>query len=160
LSLAEAQFLAGAKNAKVAQDFGDFEDAAGLDLVHVLAVPPVPRLPLDRDLLGLEDAVHLFYVLLGDDLSQPDRRHVARPDHDLHAGLEDLENIESLLIAADLARFETNDLCDTMGGVNRLVTYAKGCVHPDLLSRSALQMATCRDGSTLARTTQPVNRQR
>src|SRR5438270_13582710 len=42
LALAEAQVLVELEQVEVAKDFGDFEDRAGLDLLHVFAVPAVP----------------------------------------------------------------------------------------------------------------------
>src|SRR4051812_14039673 len=42
LALAEAQVLVELQQIEVAQDLGDLEHRAGLDLLHVLAVPAVP----------------------------------------------------------------------------------------------------------------------
>src|SRR5260221_14521326 len=43
LALAEAQVLVELEQVQVPEDLGDLEDGPGLDLLHVFAVPAVPR---------------------------------------------------------------------------------------------------------------------
>src|SRR4051812_50208394 len=58
LALAERQLLVGLEPLEVAQDLGDLEHGAGLDLLHVLPVAAVSRLgppPQPPPPLGLEE---------------------------------------------------------------------------------------------------------
>lgn len=58
LALTERKVLAVAQEEEVAQNFGDFEHGAGLDLLHVLAVAAIPRRLVNLDVALLEDLVN------------------------------------------------------------------------------------------------------
>src|SRR5438105_15318317 len=55
LALAEAQILVELEQVEIPKDFSDFEDRAGLDLLHVLAVPAVPSSGIHGDILLAKD---------------------------------------------------------------------------------------------------------
>src|SRR5882724_6588265 len=119
LALAERQLLVTLEPLQVAEDLGDLEDGARLDLLHVLAVATVPRLTLDRDLAALEDLEDLVHLVGADELAQADGAGVACRDHDLHPVLEDLEDVKRLLVPRDLTRLDPDDLGNAMGRIDR-----------------------------------------
>src|SRR5215471_8858516 len=55
LALTKRKLFRETQDAQVAEHLGDLEHAAGLDLLHVLAVATVPGLGVARDISRLQD---------------------------------------------------------------------------------------------------------
>src|SRR5678815_2807624 len=113
----------------IRDSLGDLEDRAGLDLLHVLAVAPVPGGGVHRDVLLPEDGVDLLDVVLADDLPQADRADLVDRDHDPHAVLEDAEDIEGLTLAGDLGVLDAHHLAHPLPGVDGLVAGLEAGLH-------------------------------
>src|SRR5437870_6802545 len=122
LPLAEGELLVSLQHEEIAQHLGDLEDAAGLDLLGVLAVAAVPRLLIDLDLLVTKDLVHLRHHVLADDAAEPDRLDVLGRDHDGHVAVDDAQHVELALGTGDDLRLDPLDDTDAMRRVDDLLT--------------------------------------
>src|SRR5262249_43448645 len=101
LPFSERELLVPLQHEEVTQHLGDFEHAAGLDLLCVLPVAAVPGLLVDLHLLVAQDPVDLGNHVLADDPPQADGLDVLRRDHDGHVAVDDAEHVELALTARD-----------------------------------------------------------
>src|SRR3990172_1787569 len=175
LPFAEGEILVRAEQVQISKHFRDLEQGAGLDLVHVLAVAPVPGGGVDRDLFLAQDGVDASDFLLSDDLAQAYRTDLVHRDHDLHPVVQDAEHVEGLPLTGDLLVLDTHDLSHPLPRVDRLVPNLEivanccslQCGHqflrpsPSLAEPSSLPLSggTGRvlSGGTLPQVDQPVN---
>src|SRR6266568_4026759 len=134
LALAEREVLVELEQVEVAQHFRDLEHGARLDLLHVLAVAPVPSSGIDRDILLLQDAVHLDDGLLVDQVPQADRADLVDGNQDLHPVFHDLEHVERLPLTGDVLVLDPHHLPDSLPRVDGLVTDLER-LHMRLVSR-------------------------
>src|SRR3990172_5710248 len=124
LPLPEREDLFPLEKEKVAQDLGDFEGGPGLELVHVLAIPPVPGLGFDPHFAVLENLVDGPDGLGVHDPPETDLLHVAHRDHDRHARVENAENVEGFLLSPrDRFRFDCLHHSDTLGRVDSQIPH-------------------------------------
>lgn len=65
------QLLAPLENVQVAEDLGDLEGRSALDLFHVLAVPPVPRLVVDGNGAPPEDVHDALNAFIVNEFTDP-----------------------------------------------------------------------------------------
>src|SRR3989442_4280647 len=121
LPLTERKVLVELEQVEVAQDFRDLEHGAGLDLLHVLAIAAIPGGRIDRDILLLEDAVHLDDGLLVDQRPQADRADLVDGDQDFHPVFHDLEHVEGLPLTGDVLVLDPHHLPDSLPRIDGLV---------------------------------------
>src|SRR6267143_3345931 len=121
LPLAEREVLVELEQVEVAQHFRDLEHRAGLDLLHVLAIPAVPGGGIDREILLLENAVHLDHGLLVDQVPQPDRADLVDGDQDFHPVFHDLEHVEGLPLTGDVLVLDAHHSPDSLPRIDGLV---------------------------------------
>ncbi len=148
LALAKGQFLVPLQALQIPQDLRDLEDRTGLDLLHVLAVAPIPGLSLHGNLSALENLEDLVDLVGADKLAQTDGAGVLRRNHDLHPIVENLQDVERLLAGRDLAGLDADDLRHPMGRVDCQVSYVERWLHLGPL----VMLKKSRSGSRSART--------
>jgi hypothetical protein len=107
-------------NRKVANDLGELEDIAGLDLLAVVLEAPVPVLGHLADVVA-EDRQHLLDVVLPDHAPQPRLVGVAARDHHRHVVVKDLDRQVLALLAEHLLHLLLEDLSSPMMRVDDLV---------------------------------------
>src|SRR5262245_32711479 len=123
LPFSERELLVPLQHEEVTQHLGDFEHAAGLDLLCVLPVAAVPGLLVDLHLLVAQDPVDLGNHVLADDPPQADGLDVLRRDHDGHVAVDDAEHVELALTARDdLGLHPLNDAY-AMSRIHNLLPY-------------------------------------
>src|SRR5215813_5682730 len=138
LALAEAEVLVELEEVEVSQHLGDLEHGSGLDLLHVLAIPPVPSGGIHGDVLLLQDRIDLVDRLLVDQGAQADRADLVDGDEDFHPVFHDLEDVEGLPLAGDVLVLDPHDLADSLPRVDGLVTNLESLHRKALLTRSAI----------------------
>src|SRR3954468_16580511 len=121
LPLAEREVLVELEQVQVAEDLGDLEHGARLDLLHVLAIATVPGSRVDGDVLLLQDPVDHDDRLLVDERAQADRADLVDGDEDLHPVFHDFQYIERLALAGDVLVLDAHYLADTLPRVDGLV---------------------------------------
>ena len=114
---------------EITENFGDLEDRAGLDLLHVLAIAPVPCLAFHGDLTAFEDFEDLVDLVGTDEFTQTNSPSVLGGDHDLHAVVQDLQNIEGLLAGRNLSGFDARDLGHAVRRVHCQIANAESGLH-------------------------------
>ena len=121
LLLAGRETLVGVADGQVADDLGDLEDVAGLELVAVVLVATAPVLGhlggvAAQDLEDLVDDVGL------DDLAQAGAIGVLDGDHDGHVVVQDLDGEVVALLAEHFLLLDLHDLARTVMRVDDLVS--------------------------------------
>ena len=121
LLLAGREALVGVPDGEVADDLGDLEDVAGLELVAVVLVATAPVLGhlggvAAQDLEDLVDDVGL------DDLAQAGAVGVLDRDHDGHVVVQDLDREVLALLAEHFLLLDLHDLARAVMRVDDLVT--------------------------------------
>ena len=99
------------------------------DLLHILAVAAVPRLPVDADFARLQDVVDLLHFVLVANGAEADRRDILGRDHDAHPVFQNTEDVERELLAADFFGFDASYFSDAVRGIDCLVADPEGYIH-------------------------------
>ena len=105
---------------EVADDLGQLEDVAGLDLVAVVLEAPVPVLRHLRDVVR-EHREHLLDRLLVDHAPQADLGGVLGRDHHRHVVVQDLDGQVLALLTEQILRFLLEDLAGPVVRVDDVV---------------------------------------
>jgi hypothetical protein len=119
-----------AQEKEVTENFGDFENRAGLDFFHVLAITAIPGRLVDLDVPFFENPVNLLDLLGGDDLTKTHGLHIVGRNHDGHLIIDNLKDVELLLLAADILLLDALDDSNTVSRINRIVSYFKHELKP------------------------------
>src|SRR6185369_4144027 len=109
-ALAEGQGLHPLEPKQVAEDLGDLEQRAGLDLFHEAAITAIPGLAIDVDLLVAENGQHLLDLLGPGDPTQTDLVGLVDRDQDPQAAVQRAQHVEALDLAEDLFLLDPDDL--------------------------------------------------
>src|SRR5712664_3960479 len=134
LPLAKGKVLVELEKVEIAQHFRDLEHGARLDLLHVLAIAAVPGSGIHRDILLLQDAVHLDDSLLVDQVPQANRADLVDGDEDFHPVFHDLEHVEGLPLTGDVLVLDPHHFPDSLPRVDGLVADLER-LHMRLVSR-------------------------
>src|SRR5881394_3170284 len=120
LLLAGGETLLHLAQGEVADDLGELEDIAGLDLLAVVLEAPVPVLRHVRDVIG-EDACDLFDFDLVDDPPQTCPAGIFARDHHGEFVVEDLDREVFTLLPHQLPRFFLHHQAGAMMRIDDLV---------------------------------------
>ncbi len=106
---------------EIADDLGDLEDVAGLELVAIVLVATAPVLGHPRG-VAAQDLEHLIDDVRLDDLAQAGAIGVLDRDHHGHVVVQDLDGEVVALLPEHFFLLDLHDLARTVMRVDDLVT--------------------------------------